>query len=198
MVSETRKAAAKKLKAEAATLVKAQRFVEGEHIGLRAVTEGDLGRLAQLMAESPLVESNPQPWTEQALKRKYENKKEPGLWADKKRFYLAVDKAGEAVGFIIQQRQFDGCYEISLHVGDSVANHDAVGTDMLEAYMRLMADWNDPVRVEGYILQLETGKASWLKANGFELECTFEQMYIYQGQPVASQIWGWVNQRVLD
>lgn len=198
MLSETTKAEAEKLKAEAAKLDKQQRFIEGEHVGLRAVTEGDLGRLAQLMSESPLVEHNPQPWTEQKLKKLFEDEKEPGLWTDKKRFYLAVDKTGGVVGFIIQKRHFDGCYEINLHVGDRVDDRNDVGTDMVKAYMQLMRDWTDPVRVEGYILALETGKASWLKANGYELECTFEKMYMYQGDAVASEIWGWVNPRVLD
>jgi len=197
MSSEIQQSVTSELTERIAGLERDQRFIEGEHVGLRAVIEGELDALAALMSECPLVMRESQPWTGQKLRKQYGDEKEPGLWTEKRKTYAVVDRGGALAGFIVQRSRENQLYECSLHVADARDGRDALGRDLLACYMKLLLDWSDPVRIETYILAVEEQKAGWLKSAGFELEASFEEMYMFRGEPATGQIWGWVNPRVL-
>lgn len=198
MNSEQRKSEAEQLRQQAAVLDKQQRFIASDSLGLRAVTEADLYELAALMAQCPLAGRDAVPWTEQRLKKEFEDEKEPGLWSETKRTYLAVDVSGGIVGFIQQNQRGVSGYEFYVHIAESHSDRDMLGHELMKLYMQLLSDWVDPPRLETFILKLEGQKADWLAAAGFELECTFDEMYMYLGRPEAAQIWGWVSPRIED
>jgi hypothetical protein len=198
MSSEMQKQESQELTQRIAELEHSQRFVEGELAGLRAVTESELDALAALMSECPLVLREMQPWTGQKLRKQFNDEKDPGLWAEKRKTYSVVDRTGLLCGFIVQRSRENQIFECSLHIADTRPDRDALGRDLLACYMQLLRDWSDPVRIETYILAAEEQKAGWLRDAGFELEASFEEMYMHRGEAATGQIWGWVNPRVID
>ena len=174
-----------------------QYLAKGELVRLRGVQEQDLTRLAQLMAEAPLLDENPQPWTAQRLRKQFEDEKEPGLWGRTTRVFSVVDAGGEVVGFIKDYNRPPN-FRVFFHVEDNNERRDETGRDLLAAYMRMLRDWSDPVRVEVQILAVETEKAAWLAEQGFKLDVTVDEAFMYRGEAVGWQFWGWVNPRVLE
>jgi RimJ/RimL family protein N-acetyltransferase len=173
----------------------AQAMATGEHIRLRAVLEEDLERLAALLAESPRPRE-PQPWTEQRLRKQFEAEKTLGLWTEKRRFYLAVRLGdGQVVGYLDERKQ-RVCRDLHFHVFDGEPDRDELGRDMLAAYMRLTLDWYEQVRIEAWVPACEQQAQQWLVDAGFQLEVVFEEMFMYQGRPEAEQLWGWINPRL--
>jgi hypothetical protein len=67
---------------------------------------------------------------------------------------------------------------------------------MLAAYMQLVLDWHDQVRLEAFVLAGENPKQKWLAAAGFEREVVFTDYYMHEGRPESLQIWGWINPRL--
>jgi RimJ/RimL family protein N-acetyltransferase len=175
----------------------AQCLGTGSYIRLRAVQEEDLAQLAALMAATPCLREL-LPWTAQRLKKKFNDEKEPGLWGRRDRVYLAVRIAdGQIIGYIDERERWI-CRELHLHVAADAADRDALGHDMLAAYMQVVLDWHDQVRVEAHVLACEQQKQQWLATAGFELEASFSEYHMYRGSPEALQFWGWINPRLED
>jgi RimJ/RimL family protein N-acetyltransferase len=173
----------------------AQNMATGTFIRLRAVQEEDLEQLAALLAQTPCPREL-LPWTTQRLKKKYNDEKEPGLWGRRERLYLAVRVAdGQLVGYIDERERWT-CRDIHLHVADGAEDRDALGGDMLSAYMRMILDWHDQVRFEVFLLASETQKQQWLAAAGFEREVVFTDYYMHEGRSDSLYIWGWINPRL--
>ncbi len=175
----------------------AQSMATGTYVRLRAVQEEDLEQLAALMAATPCPREL-LPWTAQRLRKKYNDEKEPGLWGRRDRVYLAVRIAdGKVVGYIDERERWI-CRDLHLHVAADAADRDALGSDMLAAYMRMVLDWHDQPRFEAHVLACEDHKQQWLAAAGFELEVSFSEYFMHQGRPEALQFWGWINPGVAD
>jgi hypothetical protein len=85
---------------------------------------------------------------------------------------------------------------VHLHIAASTEDRDALGRDMLAAYMQLVLDWHDQVRFEVFLLDCEKQKQQWLAAAGFEREVVFTDYYMHEGRPESLHIWGWVNPRL--
>lgn len=172
-----------------------QTMAAGRHVRLRAAQEEDLEALAALLAETPCPREL-LPWTTQRLKKKYNDEKEPGLWGRRDRCYLAVRISdGQIIGYI-DERQYWVFRDLHLHVADNAADRNALGQDMLAAYMQLVLDWHDQVRLEVFLLECEEQKQQWLAAAGFEREAVFSDYYIHEGRPESLHIWGWINPRL--
>jgi hypothetical protein len=67
---------------------------------------------------------------------------------------------------------------------------------MLAAYMQLILDWHEQVRIEVFLLACEKQKQQWLTAAGFEREVVFTDYYMHEGRPESLHIWGWINPRL--
>ena len=171
-----------------------QYLARGEHLRLRGVQESDLPRLAAIMAEAPLYGPKPRPWTAQALKKQFEDEKEPGLWSPTKRTYCVVAEDGTVVGCARSEFHYY-VYECSFHLAFGLEDRDALGCDLVRTLHQLLVEWDDPARVEFSILEVEADKAAWLRDAGYEHEITLADAYMYGGRPTASQIWGWVSPR---
>jgi len=165
-------------------------FASGEHVVIRPVLESDLKELAQLMAENPYAREQV-PWTYQRLKNKFEDKDKPGLWDREDKTYTVVRKSGGVVGYI-NERTSDGqmCW-CALHIGSSIDERDALGADLVAAYLAYLKRWHRPRRISFALLQLEEQKTRWLTSAGFEQELVFERAYLNQGRAVALAYYTW-------
>jgi len=173
-------------------------FAEGEHVVLRPVLEDDLPELAKLMAENP-GEREPTPWTHQRLKKKFEDKKEPGLWGKRERYYVIVRKSGGVVGLLREEDDYNrGIYWNELHVADALADRDQLGRDVAATYLAYKQRWHDPLRISFDLLRVEKTKIAWLEACGFELELTQERSVLYRGKPEARCFYTWLSETLLN
>ena len=171
--------------------IKEKGFAEGQHVVLRPVLEADLPELAKLMAENPLEAL---PWTLQRLKKKFENKKEPGLWGKTDRVFVAVRTQGGVVGYLTErQSKQAGIYWGFTHVADARDDRDVLGRDLISAYLEYKQKWHNPLRLSFDILGCESAKAAWLQAGGFELELTCERMVMQLGGPESICTYAWYS-----
>jgi hypothetical protein len=176
--------------------MKEKGFAEGKHVVLRPVLEADLPELAKLMAENPLEAL---PWTLQRLKKKFEDKEEPGLWGKSQRYFAIVRQSGGIVGYLKEQEDaIRGMYWNEHHIQDSVADRSLLGLDAITAYMQYKQKWHNPLRISFDVLRPEQEKATWLEAAGFELELTQERVMFYLGQPEARCLYTWFSEELLN
>jgi hypothetical protein len=166
-------------------------FAEGELVVLRPVKESDLLPLAQLMAECP-YENEPIPWTYQRLKQKFEDKEKPGLWDQDSRIYTVLRKSGGVVGFIREATHAGEMYWCGLHLAESAADRDELGTELVAIYLRYKRHWHKPRRISFVLLRLETQKSNWLATSGFEEELVFHDAAFYRGKPAAIAYLTWI------
>jgi len=193
MTEQTNNTSEMKQQAEASAI--RQYLAQGDLVKLRGVQEADLERLAAIMSQAPMLGTKPKPWTTQSLKQKFEDKKDPGLWGEKDRTYCAVDNDGKVIG-LIQATRREYVTEFNFHVDDNRPDLDELGRDLVATYKLLLTDWHDPARIESSILEVEESKAAWLMEAGFEREVVIKESFMFEGRPVAGEIWGWVNPRV--
>lgn len=172
-------------------------FAEGEHTVLRPVLEEDLAALAPLLAGNP-GEPDRLPWTQQRLKKKFDDEKEPGLWGKSMRMLTAVRReGGEVVGYVKEQKDENpGVFWAYMHVADGAADRNSLGPDMLAAYLAYKQRWHDPFRVAFNILGCETDKAGWLEQCDFPLELRRERMVMWLGKPEAICTHAWYSERL--
>jgi len=176
--------------------VKEKGFAEGQHVVLRPVLEDDLAALAGLMAENPL---DPLPWTQQRLKKKFEDKDEPGLWGKSSRHFTIVRTTGEVVGYLKESDDSNrGMHWNELHIKTGLDDREALGVDTLAAYLAYKQKWHNPLRVSFDILRPEEEKAAWLEETGFELELVQERVLFYRGQPEARCLYTWFSEELLN
>jgi len=166
-------------------------FAEGEHVVLRPVLEDDLRELAQLMAENP-YEHEPTPWTYQRLKKKFEDKDQPGLWERENKVYSVVRKSGGLIGFLKEAAERGDMYWCILHLGESLPDRDALGLDLVATYLAYQQRWGKPRRISFDLLLIEEQKVQWLEGAGFERELVFERSVLYRGEPVAVGYYTWI------
>lgn len=172
-------------------------FAVGGHVVLRPVLEEDLAALAPLLAGNP-GETDRLPWTQQRLKKKFEDEKEPGLWGKNTRYLAAVRReGGEVVGYVKEHRDENpGVFWAWIHVADGAGDRDVLGPDMISAYLAYKQRWHDPFRVSFDILGCEADKAGWLEACGFPLELTRRRMVLWLGQPQDLCTYTWYSDRL--
>jgi hypothetical protein len=172
--------------------VEARGLATGERLLLRAVAEGDLAALAELISANP-GQRSPKLWTAQLLKKKFESENDPGLWCEREKYYVAVDKAtGAVVGYLRQVTDVpagDMC--IVLHVAGDAADRDALGRELLRLYVDLTAQWTPRHRIGAEIIDVETDKAEWLESTGFVHELTRARCFLYLGQAAGVSHWAW-------
>lgn len=187
--------AAGQLPAPAAT--EERGFAAGELVVLRPVQETDLAELAQLLAENP-YDRHPQPWTPQRLKQKFEDKDKPGLWQERERYFSVVRKTGGVVGFIHEEDNdgHTGMWWNSLHIAAALPDREALGRDMLAAYIAYKRRWHNPLRIEFSLAACELDEARWLEEAGFELEVALDDAVLYQGRPQAELVYSWISDYV--
>jgi RimJ/RimL family protein N-acetyltransferase len=171
-------------------------FADGEHVVLRPVLEADLAELAPLMAENPLETL---PWTHQRLKKKFEDKDEPGLWGKSQRYFAIVRKTGGVVGYLKEQQDANrGMYWNEHHVKDGIADRATLGLDAVNAYLEYKRKWHNPLRISFDVLRPEQEKIAWLEQAGFEHELTQERVMLYLGQPEARCMYTWFSAELLN
>lgn len=171
-------------------------FAEGEHVILRPVLESDLRELAQLMAEHPLETL---PWTLQRLKKKFEDKDEPGLWGKSQRYFAIVRRVGGVVGYLKENEDSNrGMYWNEHHIKDGLADRAALGLDAVSAYLAYKRKWHNPLRISFDVLRPEEEKSAWMVQAGFELELTQERIMLYRGQPEARCLHTWFSEELLS
>jgi hypothetical protein len=181
-----------KQKTDEVTIAKG--FAEGKHVVLRPVLETDLAELAKLMAENP---GETLPWTLQRLKKKFEDEKEPGLWSDTNRVFVAVRPQGGVVGYLAErQSKQAGIFWCFTHVADGLDRRDELGRDLVSAYLAYKRKWHNPLRISFEILGCESDKAAWLQTGGFELELTCERMVMHMGRPESICTYAWYSERL--
>jgi RimJ/RimL family protein N-acetyltransferase len=167
----------------------------GQHVLLRAVKEEDLATLAQLLTENP-GQRPPRLWTEQYLKKQHGREKEPGMWSERERYYVAQRRgADEIVGYV--RHSIDGSagdMYIVFHIGDQVADRDVLGSEMLRIYLEHAAAWFPRHRIGAETVSVETAKDGWLTAAGFVHEFDMERYFLYRGEPVAVRLWAWLRE----
>jgi len=169
-------------------------FAYGEHVVLRPVVEDDLKELARLMAEDPCDAT---PWTHQRLKKKFENKEEPGLWGRTSRDYAILRKDGGIIGVLHESEDSNrGIFWNRLHIAEGLADRDELGIDTLRAYLAFKQAWCDLLRISFDVVRPEAGKAGWLGQCGFELELTQERKVLYLGQPEAQCTYTWFSEKL--
>lgn len=167
-------------------------FAEGQHVVLRPVLEADLAELAKLMAENP---AETLPWTLQRLKKKFEDEKEPGLWSETDRVFVAVRTQGGAVGYLSErQSKQAGIFWCSTHVTDRLDDRGELGRDLVSAYLAYKQNWHNPLRISFDVLGCESDKAGWLQAGGFELELTCGRMVMHMGRPESICTYAWYSE----
>ena len=166
-------------------------FATGKHIVLRPVLETDLTELARLMAENP---AETLPWTPQRLKKKFEDKSEPGLWGKSQRYFSIVRLNGGVVGYLTERESKQaGIFWCFVHVADRLVDRDELGRDLVSAYLEYKQKWHNPLRISFEILGCESAKAAWLKAGAFELELTCERMVMQMGRPESICTYAWYS-----
>ena len=159
--------------------------------GMRIVAEDtSLMPLARLLAENPYGQEQA-PWTYQRLKKKFEDKDKPGLWDRENKTYSVVRKQGGAVGFINENTSDNQMFWCELHVGNGLSDRDALGADLVAAYLAYKERWHRPRRISFALLLVEEQKTQWLTAAGFEQELVFERAYFHQGQATALAYYTW-------
>ena len=176
---------------DSVVMEKEKGFAQGELVVLRPVLEDDLRELAQLLAENP-YEQEPTPWTYQRLKKKFEDKENPGLWERTKKTYCVVRKSGGVVGFIQESRDRGDMYWCTLHVAERLPDRDALGNDLVATYLAYKQRWRKPRRISFALLLVEEPKTQWLETAGFGCELAFERSALYRGEPVALVFYTWV------
>jgi len=182
--------------AEAAEQKREVGFAEGEHVVLRPVLEADLPELAKLLAANP-CDSKPQPWSLQRLKKRFEDKDDPGLWGKDERYFAVVRKTGGIVGFLREACEWkDGMYWNRLYIGEEHGDRDALGRDTVASYLAYKRKWHAPRRISFDVLRVEPGIGEWLSQAGFACEVTFELSMLYRGQPEALCVWAWLSDEV--
>jgi len=162
----------------------------GEHIVIRPVLVDDLRDLAQLLAENP-YEDEPLPWTYQRLKKKYEDKENPGLWSHNAKTYTVARKQGGITGFIRESIDAGAKLWCGLHLGMDIPDRDALGGDSVATYLAFKQTWQRPRRISFALLLAEEQKCRWLAAAGFELELVFKRAHIYLGKPATLAYYTW-------
>lgn len=173
-------------------------FAQGEHVILRPVLEADLPELAKLLAENPF-DYEPQPWTHQRLKQKFEDKEKPGLWEDHKRYFAVVRKQGGLVGFLYEEQgeAFSSLLWNRFHISLAQPDRNEVGPDVLRTYFAYKQRWHDPQRICFSIASVETQKAQWLQDAGYELELELPHAVMHLGQPTGELVYSWISPRLL-
>jgi RimJ/RimL family protein N-acetyltransferase len=168
-----------------------QGFARGEMLILRPVQEGDLAELARIMAQAP-GGRKPLPWTEQRLKKLFEDEKNPGLWSDAGKYFAAVLHDGTVVGYIREHYEaWIQSHDLSLHVDERRADRDALGREVVALYMDYLTRWHNPGMVISEPLEIDTQKRAWLEAAGFFLQFTQERSELYQGSVVGRCAYAW-------
>jgi hypothetical protein len=173
-------------------------FAVGEHVILRPVLEADLPELAKLLAENP-YDREPQPWTFQRLKQKFEDKDKPGLWEESKRYFAVVRKSGGVVGFLYEEQSwaYAGAVWNRFHISLAAPDRAAMGADMLKAYFDYKQRWHDPQRISFSISSVQPDEAQWLAAAGYEMELEIPHAVLYRGEPASELLFKWISPRLL-
>lgn len=173
-------------------------FAVGEHVVLRPVLEKDLPELAKLLAANP-CEEKPAPWTLQRLKKKFEDKDEPGLWGKNERYFTVVRLAGGVVGFLLEREEHrNGAYWNRLYIDESLSDRAVIGSDSIAAYLAYKRKWHNPRRIAFDALRCEPGISEWLSAAGFECELAFERMLLHRGQQEALCVYSWLCDEIIN
>jgi RimJ/RimL family protein N-acetyltransferase len=181
----------------AQALPPAMEFISGELTRLRPVLEADLPALAPLLAEAPLGFSfEREPWTLQRLTKRFEDEKSPGLWSARKRYYMVTDTAGTPVGALFEEVGRLGGSEILFHVALARPDRDALGPDMLRAFLAYKCSWQNCPRLESAVLEPQAAERAWLAACGFEHEIHCAEAWLHQGRYVGLEIYAWLAQWV--
>jgi hypothetical protein len=172
-------------------------FISGEHAKLRPVLEADLPALARVMAEAPFGFSwEREPWTVQRLKKKFEDEKEPGLWNRTSKFYVVTDQTGVLVGALREELdRLNGC-DVELHIALARGDRDALGQDALRSYMEYKRGWQGTLRIDMALLPVQAAEREWLLANGFERHLRCEEAWLYRGELLPLEIYGWLAPEV--
>ena len=168
-------------------------FAYGEHTVLRPVVEDDLRELARLMAENP-YDGVPVPWTHQRLKKKFEDKDNPGLWGQSARVFAVLRKSSGLVGYLREREDSNrGVFWNYFHIAEELPDRAGLGVDVLSAYLGFKRDWHNPLRISFDVVRPEEDKAAWLRDTGFELELTQERKVLHLGQPEAVCTYTWFS-----
>jgi hypothetical protein len=157
---------------------------------LRPVLQADLAELAKLMAENPYNHEQV-PWTYQRLKKKFEDKDNPGLWERGDKTYAVLRRQGGIAGYATENTSDNQMYWCTLHVGSGISDRDALGIDLVATYLAYQKRWHQPRRISFAVLLLEDQKAGWLTAAGFEQELVFERSYFHNGQATSLAYYTW-------
>jgi hypothetical protein len=172
-------------------------FAEGAHVVLRPVMEGDLPELAKLLAANP-CDDNPLPWTLQRLKKKFEDKDEPGLWGKSDRYFAVVRLTGGLAGFLRErQDQGSNVYWNQFYIDAGIEDYLAAGCDALAAYLAYKRKWSNPPRVSFEILSRQHELAEILAASVFEFEIALDNWMLHSGQPDSLHVYSWLSDEVL-
>lgn len=174
-------------------------FTAGELVVLRPVKEADLSVLARLLAENP-YDREPEPWTLQRLKQKFEDKDKPGLWDDQKgRYFTIARRSGGVVGYLYEEFEWAhrGILWNRFYLGQDLPDRDALGRDALQAYFAYKQRWHDPLRIAFSIASVQPQEAQWLADAGYELELTLPDAVLYRGEPASELLYSWISPQLL-
>ena len=149
-----------------------------------------------MLAANP-CDDKPLPWTLQRLKKKFEDKDNPGLWGREQRYFVVARLAGGVVGFLQEREESGhGAYWNRLYIDESLDDRDTIGPDAIAAYLAYKHKWHNPQRIGFDALRGEPGLEQWLSDAGFTCELVFERWVLHRGQPEALCIYSWLSEAI--
>jgi hypothetical protein len=144
-------------------------FFKGEHLTLRPVLKEDLGALSALLSEDPLPRIRG-PWTLARLEKAFSDEKEPGLWKEQTRYFVAVDAAGKVCGYVWERNDHTGSIHYVQHwVAQGMPDRQAAGAELVRQHTKWLTDWYAAQVIDTRVLAGEIGaeQAQWLAEAGF-------------------------------
>jgi hypothetical protein len=157
-------------------------LAEGEHIRLRPVQEADLAELARIRAQIP-AGRRPLPWTQQRLRKSFENPEKPGLWGEHSKVYACTDKEGRVVGLLIEEFEaWIQSFNITFQIDEQHSDSEALGRELVAVYLAYLTGWFDPGMVVCEVLDNDARKLAWLAVAGFVRDLHMQRTDLHHGE----------------
>jgi hypothetical protein len=167
-------------------------FFRGEHITLRPVLKEDLPALAGLLAEDPQARTRG-PWTLARLEKTFADEKEPGMWKDNLRMFVALDPAGLVCGYASERSETGGIYFVQHWLALGTPGRQAAGLELVGLHTKWLTDWHAAQVIDTRVLASSAEQAAWLAGAGFIPDTLVPIAYWSDGALQDQQHYIWLS-----